>query len=279
MHIWEAILYGIIGGITEVLPISFGAHATLLTEALNLTPLNQGAGYYFHAGVTLGLVVAIVLAFRDESLDTGRAALRILRRQRPRRGNMRAALRRRNLLLGLFALLPMLLALSYTAPAERLSRPLPTALLLALNGLFIFLCCRNGEGRRTQRELMLSDTLLIGGAELVSVLPGFSRLGTALCVGRVTGLAGDESLRLSYQLLLFYSMGAFLYRLLRALLLGGVQAAFLLGLLVAALLASVFAYLAIQYLRYLVAKGKLQLFAYYCWELAAILLLLTLINA
>lgn len=278
MNFWEAILYGVIGGITELLPISFGAHAVLLTEALNLTPLNAGAGGYYAAGVTLGVIAAILLAFRDESITTGRTALRLLRRQRPRRGS-RATLRRRNLLLGLFALLPMLLSLVYTAAAERLTRLPLVALLLGLNGLVLFLCCRNGEGRRAQRELTVSDTLLIGLGELLSVFPGLSRIGTALGVGRATGLAGGYDLHLGYQLLLGYSSCAFLYRLIRAVVLGGFQMMFLLGLLLTALLASIFGYLAIQYLRYLVAKGKLQVFAYYNWELAAILLILALINA
>ena len=279
LKIWEAILYGIIGGITEVLPISFGAHAVLLAGAFNLTSLSEGGGYYVRAGVTLGVMAAILLAFRNETFDTGREGLRLLRRQHLRRGDHRAALRRRNLLLGLFALVPMLLSLIYTAPAERIVRLPVVALLLGLNGLLIFFCCRNGVGRRTQRDLMLTDTLLIGGGELLSVFPGLSPLGTALCIGRATGLERSYNLRLGYQLLLYYSGGAFLYRLIRAIALGSFDFMVLLGMLLAALLAAVFGYLAIQYLRYLVAKGKLQIFAYYCWEVAAILLILALINA
>lgn len=279
MRIWEAILYGIIGGITEVLPISFGAHAVLLAGAFNLTSLNEGGGYYIRAGVTLGVMAAILLAFRDETFDVGRAGVQMLRGKRLRRGERRSALRRRNLLLGLFAVIPMLLSLIYTGAAERIGRLPIVALLLGVNGLVIFLCCRNGEGRRTDRNLMLTDTLLIGGAELLSVFPGLSPIGTALCVGRVSGLERSYNLRLGYQLLLYYSAGAFLYRVIRAVVLGSFSFLILLGMLLAALLAAVFGYLAIQYLRYLVVKGKLQIFAYYCWEVAAILLILALINA
>lgn len=279
MKIWEAILYGIIGGITEVLPISFGAHAVLLAGAFNLTSLNEGGGYYIRAGVTLGVMAAILLAFRNETFDVGRAGLQMLQGKRLRRGDHRSALRRRNLLLGLFAVIPMFLSLIYTGAAERIGRLPIVALLLGVNGLVIFLCCRNGEGRRTDRDLMLTDTLLIGGAELLSVFPGLSPIGTALCVGRASGLERSYNLRLGYQLLLYYSAGAFLYRVIRAAVLGSFSFLVLLGMLLAALLAAIFGYLAIQYLRYLVVKGKLQIFAYYCWEVAAILLILALINA
>ena len=44
MKIWEAIIYGIIGGLTEVLPVSFAGHAALLRGAFNLSSLNEVSG-------------------------------------------------------------------------------------------------------------------------------------------------------------------------------------------------------------------------------------------
>ena len=75
MKIWEAILYGITGGLTEVLPISFAGHTALLRGVFNLSSLNEGNGLYVRAAICLGVLLAVVLAFRTETFTTGRTLL------------------------------------------------------------------------------------------------------------------------------------------------------------------------------------------------------------
>lgn len=70
MKIWEAIIYGIIGGLTEVLPVSFAGHAALLRGAFNLSSLNEGSGLYVRAAICLGVALAVLLAFINEVIDT-----------------------------------------------------------------------------------------------------------------------------------------------------------------------------------------------------------------
>ena len=57
MNIWVAILYGMIGGVTELLPVSFGAHASVLYRAFHLPSVFSGGGLYLRAAITLGLVL------------------------------------------------------------------------------------------------------------------------------------------------------------------------------------------------------------------------------
>ena len=66
MKIWEALIYGLVAGLTGLLPVSFSGHAAVLQDAFALSPLTQGGGLYVQAAITLGLSAALVLAFPGE---------------------------------------------------------------------------------------------------------------------------------------------------------------------------------------------------------------------
>ena len=73
MKIWEALIYGLVAGLTGLLPVSFSGHAAVLQDAFALSPLTQGGGLYVRAAITLGLSAALVLAFPGElQLTCGR---------------------------------------------------------------------------------------------------------------------------------------------------------------------------------------------------------------
>ena len=58
MKIWEALIYGLVAGLTGLLPVSFSGHAAVLQDAFALSPLTQGGGLYVRAAITLGLRAA-----------------------------------------------------------------------------------------------------------------------------------------------------------------------------------------------------------------------------
>lgn len=278
MKIWEAIIYGIVGGLTELLPISFSGHAAVLRSALNLSSLTEGSGLYVRAAICLGIIVAIILAFRTESRTAGKEALAMTGLRRCSRRDRNRPLRR-SLLMGAIALLPMLISLTFTAAAERITRMLFVALFFAVNGTVIYFCSRGMHGTKNERTLTLPDTILIGLSRMLAVFPGMSSVGVSLSVGNVCGLSREYNFRFCYLLTLAYSVVSFFYRLIRAFAFGSFSASVLLLMLTAAIMSSVFGYLAIQYLKYLVHKNKFNVFAYYCWDAVAIVLIVALVNA
>lgn len=275
MKIWEAIIYGIIGGLTEVLPVSFAGHAALLRGAFNLSSLNEGSGLYVRAAICLGVALAVLLAFRTETLAAGKALLSLPEKNRRRRNTPM----RRGVFLGIIAFLPMLLSFLFTAFAERIERLSFVALFFALNGLLIYFCTRGISGRKDEKNVTLPDVLLVGLSRMVCVFPGLSPIAASLSVGRVCGLSEEFNLRLCYQLTIAYQLAAFVYRLIRAFVYGSFSGTVLVSMLAAMLLAAAFGYLAIQYFRYLLHKEKFNLFSYYCWDAVAIALIVALINA
>lgn len=279
MKIWEAIIYGIFGGAAELLPISLGGHSVVLREIFDLSSLTQGSGYYVRAAICLGVMAAIILSFSAESRSLGRELLFLTGLKHRGRGQRGNSLLRRSILLGFFALVPMLCSLLFTAAAERISRLLVVAVLFAVNGLLIFLCCRRRVGKKTEKTVLLSDTLLIGFVRMLSVFPGLSSVGSSMAVARARGLSQRYGLRLTYLLTLCFEIPLFLFYLIRAFCFGIFTAGTILPVLLAALFSGIAGYFAIQYFRYLLNRDKLHVFAYYCWDAAVITLILSLINA
>lgn len=279
MKIWEAILYGLFGGVSELLPISYNGHYAIARSAFNLSPLNEGGGYYVRLAICIGVILAIVFGFRPESRTLGREILRITGIKKRRRAERYDRLRVRSIVLGLFALIPMLLSLIFATLVDHFSGLVFVALLFILNGLILFFCFRTGEGGKTERSVLLPDMLWIGFARALWVLPGLSSLGLSLSVGRMRGLKNEYNVRVAYLLSLSFACVAFFYHLIRAFLYGSFTFAILLPMLFAAVFAAAAGYFAIQYFRYLMQRNKINLFAYYSWEAAAIVLILALINA
>lgn len=279
MKFWEAVIYALFGGFTELLPISFAGHAAILRSAFNLTSLAESDGYFIHAAISLGVVAAITISFRAEAhaMKTEWLAMTGLRPLR-RRERPDFALRR-SMLLGLVALLPMLLSLIFLSSAEEISHLVLVAAFFLLNGGLIFLCCRGAVGQKDEKYALISDGFLIGLMRAISIFPGMSSFGASICVGRVRGFSLRYNLRFGYLLTLVFQLVLFFYRLIRAVCFGSFYWTTVPICLLAVLCTTVAGYLAIQYFRYLLERYKLNVFAYYCWGAAAILLFISLINS
>ncbi|MBQ3355790.1 MAG: undecaprenyl-diphosphate phosphatase [Oscillospiraceae bacterium] len=279
MKIWEAILYGLFGGVSELLPISYSGHYALLRSAFNLTPLNDGGGYYVRLALCIGVILAINIAFRSEARTLGREVMILVGIKKRRRRDRYDRMRVRSIVIGLFALLPMLLSLIFASLADHFSGLIYVALLFILNGIILFFCFRTNEGGKSERSVLLSDMFWIGLGRAFWVLPGLSSTGISLSVGRMRGLNNAYNTRLTYMLTLAFECVAFFYHLIRALLYGSFAFAILLPMLFTVLFAAVAGYFAIQYYRYLMQQNKINFFAYYSWEAAVVVLILALINA
>lgn len=279
MSIWEVIIYAICGGISELLPMSFTGHAALLRSAFQLTALSEGGGYYIRGAITLGLIIAIILAFPSEVGST-RQGLRLLRRpRRRRRGENREPLQTRTVRLYLFAMPPMLLSFFFLTYAESISRLPYIAGFFALSGFFIYRCCRGPAGQRTERDLTIIDSLAIGFARMLSVFPGLSSVGSSLAVGRAFGIEKQCNVRIAYTLTLGYQIAALAFFTLRAVFYGSFSGGILLLCLLCVLCTATVGYFTLQYARYLLEKNRLNFFAYYCWDAAIIALIVALIDS
>ena len=122
MKIWEAIIYGIFGGIAELLPISFSGHVVMLRNVFHMSSLAEGGGYFVRAAICLGVFIAIYLSFPMESRRFGREICLMVGIKKRRRTERINRLLQRSIMLCTVAFLFMLCSLFFLAAAERIER-------------------------------------------------------------------------------------------------------------------------------------------------------------
>ena len=110
MKIWEAIIYAIVGGLTELLPISFSGHSLMLQNVFHFSPLYSGDGLFVRAGISLGIFIALYMVFHQETKESlilmGNPQSRDPRHRRARREEQE--IKTRMFLLTVIGLIPML---------------------------------------------------------------------------------------------------------------------------------------------------------------------------
>ncbi|MGH8927847.1 MAG: undecaprenyl-diphosphate phosphatase, partial [Acidimicrobiia bacterium] len=162
----EAIVWGVIQGITEFLPISSDGHLVLVPAFLKIEPPDLATSALLH----LGTLLAVIAYFRQDLVALGRS-----------RSNPNA---RRLLILLVIGSVPAAAALLVVDLVSDLQQSVSaTASFLIITGLVMALVGRLPRGRRTIDDMQPADALLIGVAQLLAVLPGISRSGFTIATG------------------------------------------------------------------------------------------------
>lgn len=279
MKIWEAIIYGIFGGIAELLPISFSGHIAMLRNVFHMSSLAEGGGYYVRAAICLGVILAVYLSFPMDSRRFGRQICLTVGLKKRRNGERVNRLLQRSIMLCTIAFSFMLCSLFFLAAAERIERLLYIILFFLIYAGSVYLCCKGHVGNKTEKNASVTDFVIIGLARMICVFPGLSSLGASIAAGRSRGLAVEYNIRIAYMLTMAFQVVLFIFYLIRAIAYGMFSASILLPCIFAMLFATVFGYLAIQYFRYLLQRVKFNVFVYYILEIAAFASVLALINA
>lgn len=280
MRIWEAFIYAVIGGITEILPISFTGHSILFEKTFHMSSLYSGDGPFIRAGICIGIVIALCIIFRQETRESQIIFRRIkngtLRSRNARRDGQ--GLKMRVLLLCVIGFIPMIFSLFFLVRAEGLHKLTYISCFFAVNGLLILICTRGPVGKKSEREATLYDMLLVGFFRMASVFPGLSSTGTSLCVGRARGFSHSFNIRVTYTLTIALQSLLAVFFLFRGMIVGRFYSRTILSFLVAAFVSAVVAFLALVTFRNMVLKNKLKAFMYYCFDAAAIAFIIAIIN-
>jgi len=260
----EAILLGVLQGLTEFLPVSSSGHIALAEMALGMHDAPLTLSVLLHAGT----LVATILVMRKDVLDLLRACLDFLRGPKAalatERGQMLAAV--------LVASVPTAaLGLLLRDHVESLGRvPLAVGLALLVSAAVV-LSTRWARGERTIPTL--GQALVVGVVQGLAVLPGVSRSGSTIAAAMLLGLSGGSAFRFSFLLSLPAVGGAVLLESRHLTGLGAMAGPGVVG----ALVALVVGVGALVGLRKLVDGGKLAWFAAYLVPLALAVLLLPII--
>lgn len=254
MGLLEAVVLGIVQGLTEFIPISSTAHVRLVPAFLGW----EDPGAAFTAVTQIGTLAAVFVYFRREILALSTAFFEALRARKPL-GTPDARMAWYILLgtipIGVFGLL-------FKDMIESDFRSLTViAGSLIILALLLLLAEKLGRRDRPFSRIGMLDTMLIGLAQAVALVPGASRSGTTITAGLFLNLNREDAARFSFLLSIPAITLSGLYQLyeLRAVLVGDLG----LALVVAVLVSGIVGYLSIEFLLRYLRSHSTNLFIVY----------------
>lgn len=199
MSVWQAIVLGLVQGLTEFLPVSSSAHLSLAPWLLGW----PAPGLAFDVSLHLGSLVAVAWYFRDDWVQLVRASITLAQTRKVE------TVEQRRVLLLIAATIPAGIAgLVLKDLAETVFRhPAVTACTLILLGLILWAVDRAASHDRTLATMGARDAWLIGFAQVLALVPGVSRSGATMTAGRALGLNRGAAARFSF-LMSFPIIGA-----------------------------------------------------------------------
>lgn len=273
----QTVIWGLVVGLAEILPISGSAHIAFLEKLFGL----QGAGQthrLFYGLLDLALLAAILLMYRLEMASLLRAVHSLFGKQSPRSRRSTDRSEQRLVLLVVVGLLPLVLELLLQRWTTGLyTKPLFWAAMLALGGLVLFLCEYLSRGTKDEKQLRLADALAVGFAQAIAVLPGLSRTGLMLSVGYRRGFQPAFALRYAFLLSVPFLFGSGVIKIIQALTVG-VQVSCLPAYFVGMAACMIAALGGLYILQDVLNRKRLSLFAFYSWAAAVFALFLFLIT-
>jgi undecaprenyl-diphosphatase len=266
----EALLLGIVQGLTEFLPISSSGHLILVPWLQDYTFLETHSEFNktFDVALHAGTLIAAVGYFRAEVVRYTLAALRTARTRRIEGPDERIAIA---IAIGT---VPAVIAggLGEGFISDHLGDPWLISILLIVFGALLWWADSLPQTRQIE-SVRLKDGLYIGLAQAIALAPGTSRSGVTITMGRYLGLDRDSAARLSFLFLIPAVAGATVYSAAKAVSDGlpeGVAGPMVVGTIAAA----ISGYFAIAFLLRLVRTHSYRPFVIYRFAAGAFCLLL-----
>lgn len=193
MSLLEAIVLGLVQGLTEFLPISSTAHLRIVPALLGWD--DPGAAY--SAVIQLGTVLAVLVAFRQDIAKLTQAFLRGLLDRAP----FGTEASRLAWYVGVGTIPISVFGLLFKAAIKTTLRSLyvMSGSLIAL-AIVLFLVERLASHKRTISEMTMKDGVIVGLWQALALIPGSSRSGTTITGALALGLRREDAARYSFLL-------------------------------------------------------------------------------
>lgn len=185
---------------------------------------------------------------------------------------------RRLIMMIIFATIPLFVMVFFNDYVEPLYySTVFIGIALILTGFMLYVSDRMVQGKKNEKSMRIRDALIVGVCQAVAVIPGLSRSGTTITAGMATGLDRQFAVKFSFLISIPAILGANILSLFDVIKNGGVNFALLPIYLVGMIFAGVSGYFSISLIRRIAQKGKFGGFAYYCWAVGALAILLSIV--
>ena len=278
MSLLEAIILGIVQGLTEFLPISSTGHLTLAGKLMNLISEDHPEQWTaFIAVIQLGTLLAVLVYFWKDLINITKDFIHdnLIK-------PVKYAEQKLNSKLGwliIIGTIPVvIIGLAFKDAIEgALTKNLYviSASLIVL-ALILALAEKIAKFRKDVDNITIFDSIIIGIAQALSLIPGSSRSGTTITAGLFVGLKREAAARFSFLLSIpaVFASGALqLYEVLKF-----IDQTMAVNIIVATVVSGISGYLAIDFLLKFLRKNTTFIFVFYRMALGIFILILLLNN-
>ncbi|MBE6508976.1 MAG: undecaprenyl-diphosphatase UppP [Methanobrevibacter sp.] len=267
MDIIQAIIIGIVQGLTEFLPVSSSAH---LVFAHNI--LGVESSLAFDVFLHLGTLIAVIWFFRWDILKMLKSwwlSIGDILQGRFRQG-LRDDPYKRLAWYVILATIPVgIVGVLFEDSIDALfaGALYVPAFFLFVTGTILYLSQRMNSGNINLRNISAKESLWMGLGQACAILPGLSRSGTTIAAGLTAGLEKEFAAKFSFILSIPAIFGAFLFQLKD---IGSAMDANFLPIFLGFIASIIAGYFAIKWMLDLIQNRSLDIFAYYCWLMGII---------
>lgn len=278
MSIIDAIVLGIVQGITEFLPISSTGHVTLAGKLMNLiSDKNPEQWTSFLAIIQLGTLLAVLIYFWKDIIIILKDFFTENLSSRKK-----FAEQSQNSKLGWFIIIGSIPIFTLgLVLKELIEGPLTKNLYVITGSILVFavilaIAEKLASFKKEMKDISVKEALLIGLAQVFSLVPGSSRSGVTITGGLFVGLTRETAARFSFLMSIPAVFASGLFQLYEAL--EYLDNSMIINLIIATIFSAISGYLAIDFLLKFLKKHSTFVFIYYRFALGILILILLYTN-
>ena len=274
MSIIEAIVLGIVQGLTEFLPISSTGHLTLAGKFMNLISAEHPEQWTaFIAVIQLGTLLAVLIYFWKDLINILKDFIQdnIVKRVKYSEQKINSKL---GWLILIGTIPVVIIGLTFKDAIEgALTKNLYViAVSLIILALILVLAEKIAKFKKGVADITVLDSIIIGFAQALSLIPGSSRSGTTITAGLFVGLNREAAARFSFLLSVPAVLASGALQLYEAL--KFIDPTMAVNIIVSTIVSGISGYLAIDFLLKFLKKNTTFIFVYYRIALGIFILIL-----
>lgn len=272
MSIIEAIIVGIVQGLTEFIPISSSAHIILAQEILGV----KQPGITFEVVVHVGTLFSVFWVFWDDIFKLIKAFFSIPKALINKNSfeSLKSKDERNFIYMLIIATIPTgvfgLVFKDFFSSVYSYTKVI--GLTLLVTGGILYLSQKMASGYKKDGEISLWDGLIIGFFQSLAIFPGISRSGSTIAGALFRKLDRETAVRFSFILSIPAILGATVLEVNEAIA-QGFDSSLALPYLAGLVFSAISGVIAIKWLVALLNKGKMHYFSYYCWVVGVLVLI------
>ncbi|MBI4632912.1 MAG: undecaprenyl-diphosphate phosphatase [Deltaproteobacteria bacterium] len=260
MNTGEAIILGVVQGLTEFLPVSSSAH---LVFTQSLIPEFHQPGVLFDVTLHLGTLFAVIFFLRKNIADIMVSLTEIQWRRGCSGNTLKSGGVRTAFLIILATFCTGAIGLPFKSRVEELFQSVETAAcMLLITGVLLYLAGKAKKGIKKEENMTVADGIIIGIAQGVAIMPGISRSGATIAFGIFRNVDPAAAARFSFLLSIPAIVGAVLLQARHISSVSPHDLPVYVAGFTAALIAG---FASLKLLFKVIHNAGLQFFAYYCW--------------